>query len=90
VDRAEKDYIVALSQYKAVQETFHLVKERFTKEEIDAAVAKVEQAKASLREAQVQLSYATISAISGTIASATTAETVSAALMHQPSSRSSI
>jgi multidrug efflux pump subunit AcrA (membrane-fusion protein) len=83
VDRAEKEYLVALSQYKAAQEAIQIVKEKFTKEEIDAAVAKVEQAKASLREAQVQLSYATITApISGTIASVTTqqGETVSAGL----------
>ena len=81
VDRAEKEYAVSLSQYKATQEAIQMVKEKFTKEEIDASVAKVEQAKASLREAQVQLSYATITApISGTIASVTTqqGETVSA------------
>ena len=83
VDRAEKEYAVSLSQYKAAQEAIQIVKEKFTKEEIDAAVAKVEQAKASLKEVQVQLSYATITApISGTIASVTTqqGETVSAGL----------
>ena len=83
VDKAEKEYLVALSQYRAAQEAVKLVREKFTKEEIDAAGAKVEQAKASLREVQVQLSYATITApISGTIASVTTqqGETVSAGL----------
>jgi macrolide-specific efflux system membrane fusion protein len=83
VDKAEKEYAVSLSQYKTAQEAIQLVKEKFTKEEIDAAEAKVEQAKASLREVQVQLSYATITApISGTIASVTTqqGETVSAGL----------
>ena len=83
VDKAEKEYLVALSQYRAAQEAVKLVREKFTKEEIDAAEAKVEQAKASLREVQVQLSYATITApISGTIASVTTqqGETVSAGL----------
>jgi multidrug efflux pump subunit AcrA (membrane-fusion protein) len=81
VDKAEKEYAVSLSQYKAAQESSQLVKEKFTKEEIDASVAKVDQAKASLKDAQVQLSYATITApVSGTIASVTTqqGETVSA------------
>jgi multidrug efflux pump subunit AcrA (membrane-fusion protein) len=83
VDKAEKEYDVSLSQYKAAQESIQLVKERFTKEEIDAAVAKVDQAKASLKDAEVQLSYGTIKApISGTIASVTTqqGETVTASL----------
>ncbi len=83
VDKAEKEYAVSLSQYKAAQEAIQLVKEKFTKEEIDAAFAKAGQAKASLKEAQVLLSYATITApISGTIGSVTTqqGETVSAGL----------
>jgi macrolide-specific efflux system membrane fusion protein len=83
VDKADKEYAVSLSQYKSAQESIQLVKEKYIKEEIDAAVAKVEQAKASLKEAQVLLSYATIRApISGTIASVTTqqGETVSAGL----------
>jgi multidrug efflux pump subunit AcrA (membrane-fusion protein) len=83
VDKAEKEYEVSLSQYKATQESIQLVKEKYTKEEIDAAVAKVDQAKASLKDAEVQLSYGTIRApISGTIASVTTqqGETVTASL----------
>ena len=83
VDKAEKEYLVALSQYRASQETIQIVKEKYTKEEIDAGVAKVDQAKASLNEAQVLLSYATIRApISGTIGSVTTqqGETVTASL----------
>ena len=83
VDKADKEYAVSLSQYKSAQESIQLVKEKYIKEEIDAAVAKVEQTKASLKEAQVLLSYATIRApISGTIASVTTqqGETVSAGL----------
>jgi macrolide-specific efflux system membrane fusion protein len=83
VDKAEKEYEVSLSQYKAAQESIQLVKEKYTKEEIDAAVARVDQAKASLRDAEVQLSYGTIKApISGTIASVTTqqGETVTASL----------
>lgn len=83
VDKAEKEYGVSLSQYKAAQESIQLVKEKYTKEEIDAAVAKVDQAKASLKDAEVQLSYGTIRApISGTIASVTTqqGETVTASL----------
>jgi multidrug efflux pump subunit AcrA (membrane-fusion protein) len=82
-DKAEKEYEVSLSQYKATQESIQLVKEKYTKEEIDAAVAKVDQAKASLKDAEVQLSYGTIKApISGTIASVTTqqGETVTASL----------
>jgi multidrug efflux pump subunit AcrA (membrane-fusion protein) len=83
VDKAEKEYLVALSQYRAAQETIQIVKEKYTKEEIDAAVARVDQAKASLNEAQVLLSYATIRApISGTIGSVATqqGETVTASL----------
>ncbi len=83
VDRAEKEYAVSLSQYKAAQEAIQIVKEKFIKEEIDAAVAKVEQAKASLKDTEVQLSYGTIRApLSGTIASVTTqqGETVTASL----------
>jgi multidrug efflux pump subunit AcrA (membrane-fusion protein) len=83
VDKAEKEYLVALSQYRAVQETIQLVKEKYTREEIDAAVARVDQAKASLNEAQVLLSYATIRApVSGTIGSVSTqqGETVTASL----------
>jgi multidrug efflux pump subunit AcrA (membrane-fusion protein) len=83
VDKAEKEYEVSLSQYKAAQESIQLVKEKYTKEEIDATVAKVDQAKASLKDAEVQLSYGTIRApISGTIASVTTqqGETVTASL----------
>jgi len=83
VDKAEKEYLVALSQYRAAQETIQIVKEKYTKEEIDAAVARVDQAKASLNEAQVLLSYATIRApVSGTIGSVTTqqGETVTASL----------
>ena len=83
VDKAEKEYEVSLSLYKAAQESIQLVKEKYTKEEIDAAVAKVEQAKASLKDAEVQLSYGTIRApLSGTIASVTTqqGETVTASL----------
>ncbi len=81
VDKAQREYAVALSQYNAAQESIQLIKEKFTREEIDAAVAKVDQAKAALRDGEVQLSYATITApISGTIASVTTqqGETVSA------------
>jgi multidrug resistance efflux pump len=48
VDRAEKEYAVSLSNIKLPRRHSD-VKEKFTKEEIDAAVAKVEQAKASLR-----------------------------------------
>jgi RND family efflux transporter MFP subunit len=73
VDKAEKEYEVSLSQYKAAQESIQLVKEKYTKEEIDA----------SLKDAEVQLSYGTIRApISGTIASVTTqqGETVTASL----------
>jgi multidrug efflux pump subunit AcrA (membrane-fusion protein) len=83
VDKAEKEYLVALSQYKAAQESIQIVKEKYTKEEIDAGVAKVDQAKASLKDAEVQLSYGTIKApISGTIGSVTTqqGETVTASL----------
>jgi multidrug efflux pump subunit AcrA (membrane-fusion protein) len=83
VDKAEKEYLVALSQYRAVQETIQIVKEKYTREEIDAAVARVDQAKASLNEAQVLLSYATIRApVSGTIGSVSTqqGETVTASL----------
>jgi multidrug efflux pump subunit AcrA (membrane-fusion protein) len=83
VDKAEKEYVVSLSLYKAAQESIQLVKEKYTKEEIDAGVAKVEQAKASLKDAEVQLSYGTIRApLSGTIASVTTqqGETVTASL----------
>jgi macrolide-specific efflux system membrane fusion protein len=83
VDKAKKEYEVSLSQYKAAQESIQLVKEKYTKEEIDAAVARVDQAKASLKDAEVQLSYGTIkSPISGTIASVTTqqGETVTASL----------
>ncbi|HUL38288.1 MAG TPA: efflux RND transporter periplasmic adaptor subunit [Thermodesulfobacteriota bacterium] len=83
VDKAQKEYDVSLSQYKAAQEAIKLVKEKYIKEEIDAAVARVDQAKASLKDAEVQLSYGTIRApLSGTIASVTTqqGETVTASL----------
>ena len=78
---AEKEWIAAKSQQEISSQQSEVAQNKYLPADIRMADAQVMQARASLLNAQTQLSYATIrSPISGTVASVTTqeGETVSA------------
>jgi multidrug efflux pump subunit AcrA (membrane-fusion protein) len=83
LERARREAEVARAHLQATRERLRLIEDRYTPEEIAMGHWRVEQARALLREAQVQLGYATIAApISGIIAQVSTqkGETVAAGL----------
>ncbi|MBM4273502.1 MAG: HlyD family efflux transporter periplasmic adaptor subunit [Deltaproteobacteria bacterium] len=61
-DQVEADFLMARANLKSAREQYDLRKEGFRKEDIDAAKAEFEQAKATLELAQTRLGYATITA----------------------------
>ena len=73
-DQAEERYAVASSRVASGRKALDLAQTRYT-EELRQAKAEVERARSALKNAQVQLSYATITApIQGVIASVSTEE----------------
>jgi multidrug efflux pump subunit AcrA (membrane-fusion protein) len=73
VDSASRDYDVAVAQVRTAREQLSLIKDKYTPEDLQVAVAEVGQAKAALRIAEANLGYATITApMSGIIASVST------------------
>jgi len=81
-DQAQEKFSVAAAQYNAAIEVLDLARKKYT-EDIKQAKAEIAITKAVLSNAEVRLSYATITApISGVIASVATqeGETVAAGL----------
>jgi HlyD family secretion protein len=73
VDTAARDYDVAVAQVRTAREQVSLIREKYTPEDLQVAVAEVAQAKAALRIAEANLGYATITApMGGVVASVST------------------
>jgi multidrug efflux pump subunit AcrA (membrane-fusion protein) len=73
MDSAARDHEVAVSQVRSAQEQLSLVREKYTAEDLRYAEAQVLQARAALRMADANLSYATITApMAGVVASVST------------------
>lgn len=68
LDNAEAGYKIALASFQKATENYQLVKEGPRKEDIEDAKAQVEQARASLKLAETQLSYTVLySPLSGVV-----------------------
>jgi RND family efflux transporter MFP subunit len=73
VDSAARDNDVAVAQVHTAREQLSLIREKYTPEDLQVAVAEVGQAKAALRIAEANLGYATITApMGGVVASVST------------------
>jgi multidrug efflux pump subunit AcrA (membrane-fusion protein) len=73
VDTAARDYDVAAGQVRSAQEQLSLIREKYTPEDLQVAIAEVGQAKAALKIAEANLGYATITApMGGVVASVST------------------
>lgn len=73
VDIAARDYDVAVAQVRSEREQLGLVREKYTAEDLQYAEAQVLQAKAAVKIAEANLSYAIITApMAGVVASVST------------------